>query len=65
MSVFEPLLKERGKFLEKSTKIVKARDILDAIQKHENPAEIVSVIRKTRIYDTPFHNYELKLERVV
>jgi hypothetical protein len=72
MSVFEPVEKTifGGKseriIKEKTNKEVQARSIIEAIQSHEAPEEIISVERGIRTQGTPpTYNYILKLEKIV
>ena len=71
MSVFEPLEKTvaggtEKVFLQSDTKEVKALNIIDAIQQHENPEEIISAVRGIKIPDTDnLYQYTLKLQKVI
>lgn len=71
MSVFTPLEKvvaggTERKLLQSDTKEVQAQNIIDAIQQHENPEEIISAVRGSKIPDTDnLHQYILKLQKVI
>lgn len=72
MSIFTPVERtifdsgETERFLkETSKKEVQANNILEAIQMHENPEDVISAERGMKIQGTPMHSYVLKLEKIV
>jgi hypothetical protein len=71
MSVFEPVERSifggeaERVFKETSKKEVQASNIIEAIQMHETPEDIIEVTRGFKVQGTPLHTYVLKLEKIV